>query len=319
MTDEIDRSESVLGVYLRGLAMGAADAVPGVSGGTIALITGIYDRLVAAIAAIDADLVRGFLVGLVRDRTRAADALRAADVTFLVALGAGVATALATVVPVLDAGVERAPAGTFGFFFGLIAASVVVLRGALAVGTTRGRVATGTGVVLAFVASGAAAELLGASVFATAVAGALTLSATLLPGISGSLLLVVIGQYDRIVLEAIPAFATAVPTALARGSVAPLVGPGTTVVVFLAGGVVGIFTVANAVRRALTRDRTTTLTFLVGLVIGALRAPVAETTRQLTEAGRAWTPETMAAFLTAAVVGAAVVVGLDRAAGGIGL
>ncbi|MFB6176222.1 MAG: DUF368 domain-containing protein [Halobaculum sp.] len=312
--DGIDRSESVLGVYVRGLAMGAADAVPGVSGGTIALLTGIYDRLVAAIAAVDLALVRQFLAGVVRADTDALrDALDRADATFLVALLAGIGTALAAVVPVLELGVERAPAATFGFFFGLIAASVAVLREWFDLSSRRGRVATAAGVLLAFVVSGVGAELFGASLAATVIAGALTLSATLLPGLSGSLILVVIGQYDRIVTGVIPDFFRAVPAAAARGSLTPLREPGVTLAAFLLGGVLGVVTVANVVRRALARDRATTMTFLVGLVVGALRAPVAETTRQLADLGRVWTPETVALFVGSAVVGVVAVVGLDRA------
>lgn len=315
--DPVERERGAAGIYLRGLAMGAADAVPGVSGGTIALITGIYDRLVAAVAAIDPGLVRQFLGGLLRDRSAAADALHRADAAFLTALGAGIVTALAAVVPLVERGVEEFPAVTFGFFFGLIAASVVVLREWIETGSRRGVAATLVGVVVAFVVSGVAADVFGASTLATGVAGALTLSATLLPGLSGSLVLVVIGQYDRIVAGVLPDFFAALPEAVASGSLAPVRETGTTLVAFGVGGVIGVFTVANVVRRALARDRATTMTFLVGLVIGALRAPVAETTRQLTEAGRTWTPETTAAFLAAAAVGAVVVAGVDRLAGGI--
>ena len=313
----VDRSESLLGVYARGIAMGAADAVPGVSGGTIALITGIYDRLVAAIAAVNLPLVRRFFHGLVRDRTIVVETLEEADAPFLLALAAGIATALATVVPVLAVALGRSPVATFGFFFGLIAASVIVLRDGIAVGSARGVIATAAGVLLAFVTAGAAPGVLGDSVAATVVAGAVTLSATLLPGLSGSLVLVVIGQYERIVAETIPAFFTGLAEAVAAGSLAPVREPAVTTIAFLAGGVVGVLSVANLVRRVLARDRTTTLTFLIGLVIGALRAPVTETTRQLTDAGRTWTPSVVGLFVAAAIVGALVVGGLDRAVGGI--
>lgn len=312
-----DRSETTPGIFVRGMAMGAADAVPGVSGGTIALLTGIYDRLVAAIAAVDFGLVRQFFVGLVWDRRQARETLRRADAAFLVTLLVGIVTALAIVVPVIERGVTEFPAVTFGFFFGLIAASVVVLRQWLVVTTPRGALATLVGVVVSFVVSGVGAELFGTSLAATAIAGALTLSATLLPGLSGSLVLVVIGQYDRIVAGVIPDFFDALVSAVSQGSLAPLRGPGPTVVAFLAGGAIGVLTIANVVRRALARDRATTMTLLIGLVIGALRAPVTETGRQLADAGRMWTPEVAAVFLGAAVVGSLVVGGVDRAVGGI--
>ena len=86
-----------------------------------------------------------------------------------------------------------------------------------------------------------------------------------------------------------------------------------TIVTFLAGGVVGLFTVAHAVRWALDRRKEATMTFLVALVVGALRAPVVQTATRL-ETG--WTTAAIGIFVGAAVVGAAVVVGVERAAGG---
>jgi putative membrane protein len=82
-------------VYLKGVAMGGADAVPGVSGGTIALMTGIYDRLIAAISSIDAQLLRAVLVARHPGQRRALlEQLAQADIRFLLALGLGIASAL---------------------------------------------------------------------------------------------------------------------------------------------------------------------------------------------------------------------------------
>ncbi len=312
-----DRSESLSGTYLRGLAMGAADGVPGVSGGTIALITGIYDRLVAAVSAVDLGLARQLLNQL-REPRAAAETLRRADVPFLLTVGLGVVTAVSIVVPLLNTALTAAPALTFGGFFGLIAASVVVLRDAVSVSERRHVAALVTGVGLAAAVSGSARAALGTSTLATALSGMLAVSAMLLPGLSGSLILVIIGQYERM-SGALKTFQATVLDVLQGGDPATLVAPGTTIVAFVAGGVVGLFTVANVVRRALARDETTTMTFLIGLVIGALRAPVAGTAEALAETGRVWTPTVIAAFVAAAVVGAAVVVVLERAAGGLDL
>src|SRR6056297_3590064 len=86
---------SWLVVYLKGLCMGAADAVPGVSGGTIALVTGIYERLIAAITAVSPARIRAVLLGFLPGRRDdAVDALRAVDAGFLLVLGAGIFTAI---------------------------------------------------------------------------------------------------------------------------------------------------------------------------------------------------------------------------------
>lgn len=311
-----DREESLPGAYLRGFAMGTADGVPGVSGGTIALLTGIYDRLVAAVSAVDPSLARRLLGDLRRSPRDAVETLREADMPFLLTLGAGVLSAVLIVVPLLNTALTTAPAVTFGGFFGLIAASVFVLRSAVSLDGPRQVAALVGGAVVAAVASGSARAVLGSSPVATALAGALAVSAMLLPGISGSLILVILGQYERM-SGTLKTFEEAVFTAVTGGNATELVSAGTTVVSFVAGGVVGLFTVAHTVRAALERDRQTTMTFLIGLVVGALRAPVVGTTGALAEVGRSWTPDVVGVFALAAVGGVILVLGLDYLAGDV--
>lgn len=309
-----DREESLPGAYLRGFAMGTADGVPGVSGGTIALLTGIYDRLVAAVSAVDPALARQLLGDLRRNPTDAVETLRDADVPFLLTLGAGVLSAVLIVVPLLNTALTTAPAVTFGGFFGLIAASVFVLRDAVTLDSPRQIAALVGGAVVAAVASGSARAVLGSSPVATALAGALAVSAMLLPGISGSLILVILGQYERM-SGTLKTFEESVFAALTGGNAVELVSSGVTVVSFVAGGVVGLFTVAHTVRAALERNRQATMTFLIGLVVGALRAPVVGTTEALADVGRSWTPDVIGAFALAAVGGIVLVLVLDYLAG----
>ncbi len=310
---------SRLGIYLRGVCMGTADAVPGVSGGTIALLTGIYDRLIAAITSVTPGVARRALAALVGVVTRRGDGvaelrsvLRDVDAAFLVALGAGIATAILTVTRLLHVALETAPVATYGFFFGLIAASAVALRGQFRVDTA-GRVgAAVAGFLVAFLASGHAEAALGATPLTTFLAGVVAVSAMILPGISGSLMLVLLGQYDRM-SGALSAFVDAVFALASGGDVAAVVAAAVPVVVFCLGGVVGLLTVAHAVRRALAVYRRATMTFLVALVVGALRAPVVEAA---SETG-GWTTGAVGGFVGLAVVGAAAVFALDYAAGGI--
>jgi len=310
----IERDEGPIGTYLRGIAMGTADAVPGVSGGTIALITGIYDRLIAAVTAASPSLARRAIEGLLGDR----DQLRAVwtdiDGTFLLALGAGIATAILTVTRVLHVALETAPVLTYGFFFGLIGASAVVLRGEFRVDTAGRAAAAVAGATLAFVASGRASAALGETALATFLAGAVAVSAMILPGISGSLLLVILGQYDRMT-EALSVFVDALFALATGGPTATVVETGVPVVAFLAGGVVGLLTVAHAVRAALAARREATLAFLIGLIVGALRAPVARVGEEV----GAWTAAVGGEFVLAAAIGALLVIGVDRLAGGVEL
>ncbi|MFB6251287.1 MAG: DUF368 domain-containing protein [Halobellus sp.] len=295
--------------------MGTADAVPGVSGGTIALITGIYERLIGAITAVSLPRIRRVLLGVSAEhRADAVAALRAIDAGFLAALGLGIATAIVTVTRVVHVGIQSMPVLTFGFFFGLIAASAWVLFSEVAVDTPPRVAAAVSGFAVAFVASGQASAALGEGLPITFLAGAIAVSAMILPGISGSLLLLILGQYDYMT-GTLSAFVDALLALATGGSLAPLRANGIVVAAFISGALVGLLTVAHAVRWALDRARTATLAFLVALIVGALRAPLARTGDRLAELGRAWTPTTVLVFATAALVGAALVVLLERYTG----
>lgn len=302
--------------FLKGTCMGAADAVPGVSGGTIALITGIYERLVAALTAIDVDRLRRLLSGLnPRNLPAARAAFLEIDGPFLLAVVAGIGTAVVTVLRVVVFLLDTAPVVTFAFFFGLIGASAVVLLADLSLDTRGRKAAAVAGFLVAFLLSGEAATGLGNGGLVVFVAGAIATSAMVLPGVSGSLLLILLGQYEYM-SRGLEAFVDALLGLPFGGSLASVVETAPPVLTFLAGAVVGVFTVAHAVRWALARYRHTTFAFLVALVVGALRAPVVQTNLALAEAGRAWSPSILAAFLGVAAVGAAIVLGLDRYAGG---
>jgi putative membrane protein len=125
-----------------------------------------------------------------------------------------------------------------------------------------------------------------------------------------------LGQYEYM-STALSRFTDALVGSLSGGLTDTLVEAAVPVVTFMAGGVVGLFTLAHSVRWALDRYREATLAFLVSLVLGALRAPVEQTTIELADAGAAWTPSTVGLFCLFAVLGAGAVLVVDRLAGGI--
>lgn len=299
-----------LGVYLRGLCMGAADAVPGVSGGTVALITGIYERLVGAVTAVTPTrLGRALRSPLPGHREDGVAALLEVDGPFLLVLGAGILSAVVTVTRLVYAALEAFPAPTYGLFFGFIAASAWVLREEVSLATAKRRGVAVAGFALAFVVSGRAGAALGHGPATTFLAGMFAVSAMLLPGLSGSLVLLLLEQYE-FMTESLTRFTDGVVAA----DVATLTGEaGVTVLTFVAGAAVGLLTVAHAVRAALARDREATLAFLVALIVGALRAPVVRA--QLTASGPA--SATTATFAGAAVVGTAVVLAVERLSDGV--
>lgn len=304
------------GIYLRGLCMGAADAVPGVSGGTIALITGIYQRLVGAITAIDPGRLRRIASGVrSQNRADAVAALREIDLGFLLALGAGMLTAVVTILRLLHVLLSTAPVGTYGFFFGLIGASALVLYREVPLGTRRAKIAAVAGFTAAFSLSGYAATATDPSLPLVFLAGGVAISAMVLPGVSGSLLLVLLGQYEYL-SRTLTAFTDELSLILTDQR-AVLVESGVPITVFLSGGVVGLITVAHAVRWALDNYREATVAFLISLIVGALRAPVEQT--QLAVGGDVhWlTPAIGGVFAGSAFGAAVVVLALDQLAGGI--
>jgi len=133
-----------------------------------------------------------------------------------------------------------------------------------------------------------------------------------LPGISGALILLLLGQYLYLT-ETLSGFVGTLVGVASGGDPAALVASGTVVVVFVGGAVVGLFSIAHVVKYALERHRKATLTFLVALMVGALRYPAEEV---LANVG-ARTAETGLAVLASAAVGGGLVVVVDAYTGDI--
>ncbi|WP_135854436.1 DUF368 domain-containing protein [Halorussus salinus] len=297
-----------LSIYLKGVFMGAADAVPGVSGGTIALITGIYERLVGAIAAFDpsvvADLPRAYDA---EARGRIAAMLREMDVAFLLVLGTGIMTAIVGVTGAVASISDSSPAILFAFFFGLIAASAFVLWSEVRLDTGGEKAAAVVGLVVAFLlASESTAAAIPHSPPVLFVVGAIAICAMILPGVSGSFLLILFGQYI-FMSDTLHAFIGEAVGVVRGGPLEPVVGPTVAVVSFVAGAAVGILSFARVVKWSLSNHREVTLTFLVALMVGALRLPVAK----VVTAGGAWPMSRVTAVLLAAVAGVVSVLLVD--------
>jgi putative membrane protein len=296
-------------VFLKGIAMGAADTVPGVSGGTIALITGIYERFVRALTALDPRQL-AVLARLHRPdgRREFRQTLRRIDASFLVALGLGVVTSVVVLSRVVHAAVVAYEPQTFAFFFGLIGASAVVLSDQLAVRTPGRLGAAATGFAVAFLLAGASASgLFGHELPVVFAAGAVAVTAMVLPGVSGAFILLLLGQYAYLT-GVLTDFVDAAIAAVAGGPTDGLLAGATVVVTFASGGVVGLLSVAHLIRRALDRYRAATLAFLVSLMIGSLRLPV----ESVVDGIAVWTPASALSVAVPAAVGAGAVLLLDH-------
>ena len=308
-TDGNESLRDWFGVYLKGLAMGAADAVPGVSGGTIALIVGIYERLIRAVTALDPSVLRYVPRLNRRDARRDFFAsLRAMDIWFLVVLGSGMVTAVVLLARLVQFALGTVRGPTFAFFFGLIGASAVVL-GRLEWLRSPAHLAAGvSGGAFAFLIAGATGQgLVPHTIPVVFVAGVVAISGMILPGISGAFILLLLGQYDPIT-AALNGFIDGLIGLPTDGVTDVFLGDVAVVVTFLAGALVGVLSISYVVRRALDTYRGLTLAFLVSLMIGALRLPVIEI---LADAD-GWSPTSTAGILLAATAGAVCVFVLDR-------
>ena len=182
----------LIALFLKGLAMGAANVIPGVSGGTIALITGIYERLINAIKAFDHNVLKLLL------RRDIKGAWYKVDGSFLSAVLAGVAISIVSLAKLLEYLLEHHELLTMAFFFGLILLSVYfvgkTVRNWNAV--SMALLALGTAVAVAIALLAPATE--NASFFYVFVCGIVAICSMILPGLSGSFILIIMGNYALI-------------------------------------------------------------------------------------------------------------------------
>jgi putative membrane protein len=173
--------------------MGIAELVPGVSGGTIAFVTGIYRELVASLHAIDATTIRMLL------RLRVAEAWGRVNANFLLALLAGMAFSLIAFARVVSWLLANREIEVWSFFLGLILASMVYV-GQHAGPWRRSRIGLAVlGVLLGALVSTGGGLPVTENLLVTFVAGAIAICAWILPGVSGSFMLLVLGQYPRVI------------------------------------------------------------------------------------------------------------------------
>jgi len=236
----------VLILFLKGALMGAADVVPGVSGGTIAFITGIYERLLNSLKKLGPASLK------ILFREGVAACWRHIDGTFLVAVFGGVLFSVFTMARVITYSLSAWPIQVWSFFFGLVVISaVLILRkvshwsfariAALVAGV-------GTAVFIGHATPGMNAQ---PEWYSFLWAGALAICAMILPGISGSFILLLLGFYAP-VLQAVTRFDLGI------------------LFVFASGCVVGLLLFSHVLSWLLSYYRQTTLAFLVGLMLGAI-------------------------------------------------
>ena len=236
----------VLTLFLKGALMGAADVVPGVSGGTIAFITGIYERLLNSLKKLGPASLK------ILFREGVAACWRHIDGTFLVAVFGGVLFSVFTMARVITYSLSAWPIQVWSFFFGLVVISaVLILRKVSHWSLARiAALVAGVGVAV-FIGHATPGMNAQPEWYSFLWAGALAICAMILPGISGSFILLLLGFYAP-VLQAVTRFDLGI------------------LFVFASGCVVGLLLFSHVLSWLLSYHRQTTLAFLVGLMLGAI-------------------------------------------------
>lgn len=202
---------------LKGALMGAANVIPGVSGGTMALLTGIFEKLIHSLKAFD---LRALKLAV---KFKFGELLRHVDIRFISAVGIGIAIGILTFARVLELLFEHHARHVWAFFFGLILASVYF------VGRKIRRVSPS--VILLYVLGTAIAASMAfmqpaeenASIPYLLMCGAVAMCSMILPGLSGSYVLLLLGNYELVMIKAVNTFDLAILIPVGIGAVAGLV------------------------------------------------------------------------------------------------
>jgi putative membrane protein len=236
-----------LGITLRGIAMGSADVVPGVSGGTIAFLVGIYEELIESIRMVGRPPFIRALLGF-----RIVEALKIINFPFLLSLVIGIGLAVLTLAPGIEWMLENQPVLLWSFFFGLVVASVVTVARRIPRWTLSLGGALVIGAVGAYWLVGLVPVTSPTAWWFLFLSGAIAICAMILPGISGSFILVLLGKYQYIL------------GAVNDRNIIPIIWVGL-------GAAVGIVTFAQLLSWLFKRYHDITVAVLTGFMLGSLR------------------------------------------------
>jgi putative membrane protein len=231
---------------LKGFAMGAANVIPGVSGGTIALITGVFERLINAIKSFNIVAIRLLFKGKIKEL------IKHIDLWFLIAVFSGMIISVISLARVLKYLFESYPVFIWSFFFGLILASVFY------VGKTIQKV--NFGVILFFILGTALAVSISLmehatqndSFFYLVICGVVAICSMILPGLSGSYVLILMGNYELVMIDSV--------NNADLGILIPVI----------IGAIVGLIAFSHLLSWIYKKYKDQTISILTGFILGSL-------------------------------------------------
>ncbi len=225
--------------------MGAADVVPGVSGGTIAFITGIYEELINSIKSINLTAIKLLL------SFKLAEFWKAINGTFLISVFIGIGISVFSLAKGLEYLLHHYPILVWSFFFGLIVASAIYVARSIKRWKADTIIGGLAGIVIAYMITVITPAEANTSYWFIFLSGAIAICAMILPGISGSFILVLLGMY-KFILSAVGDVNIAV------------------ILTFLVGAAVGIIAFSNVLSWLLKKYHNTTIAVLAGFMVGSL-------------------------------------------------
>ncbi|MDR1160838.1 MAG: DUF368 domain-containing protein [Tannerellaceae bacterium] len=232
-------------IILKGIGMGAVDVVPGVSGGTIALIVGIYEELLDSIKSINAHSLKLLVTGKI------AAFWKAVNGNFLLALVSGIAISIFSLAKLITYLLETQPVLVWSFFFGLVLASILFVAKDIKTWDWKTVLSFLIGAVVAFYITVVTPTETPDGLWFIFLCGAIAICAMILPGISGSFVLVLLGKYNYI-MEAVTRLDILI------------------ILVFVCGAAIGITSFSRLLSYLLRRFHDITLATLAGFMLGSL-------------------------------------------------
>lgn len=230
---------------LKGMGMGAADVVPGVSGGTIAFITGIYEELINSIKSVNLKSAKLLFSGKLTEFWTAVNG------TFLLSVFIGIGISVFSLAKGLEYLLSHYPILVWSFFFGLIIASAIYVARSIENWKPGTIIAGVIGIAVAYGITVITPAEANTNYWFVFLSGAIAICAMILPGISGSFILVLLGMY-KFILEAVGDMNIAI------------------IATFMCGALVGIIAFSNVLSWLLKNFHNTTIAVLAGFMIGSL-------------------------------------------------
>lgn len=245
-----DTFRKAVSLFLKGVCMGSADVIPGVSGGTIALITGIYENLIQALRSLDMNVVRKILTLDIKG------ALAKVHVRFLLVLLSGILVAILSLARLMNFLLHHHPVPTWSLFFGLIAASILVVGKLVNNWFGKAGISFVAGIIAATFIVNLIPIATPEELWFIFLCGMVAICAMILPGISGAFILLILGKYEFI-------------TATLKDPFLPQ--NMTVLLVFSTGCLIGLVGFSRVLNYLLQKFHNLTLAFLAGLITGSMQ------------------------------------------------